>query len=101
MPAYVSLMHWTEHGITNYKDSLDRYEAAKAAGALVGVKFRDIYWTVGSYDLVSIIEAPDEETVAAFQLAAGAAGNLRTTTMRAFDKDEMKAIIATAAEHTL
>jgi uncharacterized protein with GYD domain len=101
MPTYVSLMHWTEQGIKNYKDSLDRYEAAKEAGSKVGVKLHHIYWTVGAYDLVGILEAPDDETVTAFQLAAGATGNLRTTTMRAFDKDEMKAIIATAAEHTL
>jgi uncharacterized protein with GYD domain len=100
MPTYVSLMHWTEQGIKGFKDTTKRFEDAKAAGAAVGIKFHAHYWTIGPYDLVSILEAPDAETLAAFQLAAGAAGNLRTTTMRAFDADEMQAIIATAAEHT-
>jgi uncharacterized protein with GYD domain len=97
MPSYVSLMNWTDQGVKDFKDSLERYEAAEQAAANFAVKFHDIYWTVGAYDLIAIVEAPDEETVTAFLLAIGAQGNLRTTTLRAFDANEMKGIIAKAS----
>ena len=93
MPKYVVLINWTEQGVRNFKDSVDRYEAVKQMG---DVSFSDIYWTVGQYDLVGITEAPDDETMAAAMLRVASAGNLRTSTMRAFDADEMRAVIARA-----
>jgi uncharacterized protein with GYD domain len=51
------------------------------------------YWTVGPYDLVGIAEAPDDESASAFALELGSAGNVRTTTMRAYDRDQMSGII--------
>jgi uncharacterized protein with GYD domain len=93
MPKYVVLMNWTEQGIKSFNESVDRYEAVKSIG---DVSFTDIYWTVGQYDLVGITEAPDDESLAAALLKVGAAGNLRTTTMRAFDADTMRSIIARA-----
>jgi uncharacterized protein with GYD domain len=96
MPSYVTLINWTDQGVKNYKDSIDRYEAAKTAMGTLGVSFTDIYWTVGQYDLVGIIEAPDDETATAALLAVGAQGSIRTTTMRAFSAGEMRGIIAKA-----
>ena len=55
------------------------------------MRLKDVYWTVGPYDLVGIIDAPDEESASAAMLQLGAAGNLRTTTMRAYSSDEFKA----------
>jgi uncharacterized protein with GYD domain len=52
-----------------------------------------IYWTVGAHDLVGVVEAPDVESLSAFLLEVASAGNIRTTTMRAFDRDEMSTII--------
>ena len=94
MPKYVSLINWTDQGVKNYKDTVDRYEAAQKAANAAGARFIDAYWTVGNYDLVLIIEAPDDETATAALLTTAAAGNVRTTTLHAFDANEMRAIIA-------
>ena len=96
MPSYIVLMNWTDQGVKNFKDSVDRYEAAQAAMGTSGVMFTEVYWTVGQYDLVSIIEAPDDETATAALLALGAQGSVRTTTMRGFRASEMRGIIAKA-----
>jgi uncharacterized protein with GYD domain len=97
MARYVTLISWTEQGVKNFKESVDRYEAAEAALAKLGVRFLDIHWTVGTYDLVGVIEADDEETAAAGLLAVAAQGGIRTTTMRAFTAAEMRSIIAKAS----
>jgi uncharacterized protein with GYD domain len=94
MPSYVTLMNWTDQGIKSFKDTVERYEAAEAAYAQAGITTKEIYWTVGAYDLVSIVEAPDDETLAASMLTLGAQGNIRTSTLRAFTAEEMKNIIA-------
>jgi uncharacterized protein with GYD domain len=93
----VSLINWTEKGIAAFPDTVDRAEAAKALAAKFGGSLETIYWTVGPYDIVAVSEAPDDESATAFALALGSQGNLRTTTMRAFDGDEMRGIIAKTA----
>lgn len=94
MPTYVSLIDWTDQGVANFKDTVDRYAAVRDAVSALGVRFKDIYWTVGQHDLVAIVEAPDDETAAAALLSIAAQGNLRSTTLRAFSADEMRAVIA-------
>jgi uncharacterized protein with GYD domain len=96
MPSYITLMNWTDQGVKSFKDSVDRADAAEVALSPVGIKFKDVYWTVGAYDLVATFEAPDEETLAAALLALAAQGNLRTTTLRAFTAKEMRGVIAKA-----
>jgi uncharacterized protein with GYD domain len=96
MPHYVLLMNWTEQGVKSFKNSVDRYEGARDALKAQGVTLKDIYWTVGPYDIVSISEAPDDETLSAALLSLGSQGNLRTTTMRGFTPDEMRALIQKA-----
>ncbi|MEU0154078.1 MULTISPECIES: GYD domain-containing protein [Micromonospora] len=97
MPTYVALLNWTDQGIRGYKDTAKRAEAFAAATRNVGADLVNIYWTVGPYDLVAVIEAPDDETAAAALLQLGGAGNVRTTTLRAFGRDEMAGIIAKTA----
>ena len=96
MPHYVLLMNWTDQGVRNFKDSVDRAEAARAALKAKGVDLTDIYWTIGAYDLVTICEAPDDTTLSSALLALGAQGNLRTTTLRGFTADEFRVIIQKA-----
>lgn len=96
MARYVSLINWTEKGAAAFKDTVDRSEAARQAASSMGVSFVDINWTMGPYDLVAVLEAPDDETASAFALALGSQGNLRMTTMRAFSADEVRGIIAKA-----
>jgi len=59
-----------------------------------GGSLKEIYWTIGPYDVVAVSEAPDDESATAFALALASQGNVRTTTLRAFDADEMRGIIA-------
>jgi uncharacterized protein with GYD domain len=96
MARFVVLIDWTEQGVANFKDSVDRYEAARGQFEALGVKFQHIYWTLGNHDIVSVVEAPDGEALAAALLKLGSAGNVRTTTLRAFNAEEMRGIIAKA-----
>jgi len=96
MARFVSLLSWTEQGVRSYADTTKRADAATAAFARLGGTLTDIYWTLGPYDIVAISEFPDDETATAAALQLAAAGNIRTTTMRAFDRDEVNQIIAKA-----
>jgi uncharacterized protein with GYD domain len=98
MATYISLMNWTDKGIAQFKNTVERAEAAKQLAGKFGGKLKDIYWTVGSYDLVAITEARDDESATAFSLALGALGNVRTTTLRAFSGEDMKRIVAKATD---
>ena len=98
MATYISLINWTDKGIGQFKSTIERAEAAEQLAAKLGGKLKDIYWTVGPYDLIAISEAPDDESATAFSLALGAQGNVRTTTMRAFSGEEMRRIVAKATE---
>ena len=94
MPAYIALIDWTDQGVRDFKDTVDRYEAAQSAFESVGVSFTDIWWTLGTHDIVATVEAPDDETLAAALLSVAAQGNIRTTTLRAFTREEMQTVIA-------
>jgi uncharacterized protein with GYD domain len=96
MSTYVVLIDWTQQGVENFKDSVDRYEAAQSQFEAMGVRFKDIYWTLGNHDLVCIVESTDSESLAAALLKLGSQGNLRTTTLRALSADEMRGVIAKA-----
>lgn len=96
MPTYVSLYNWTEQGIKNFKDSTKRASDFTKMVEGSGGKVRDLLWTVGDYDLVSVIDFPDDESAVASLLRLGSAGNIRTRTLRAFDAQQMEGIIAKA-----
>jgi uncharacterized protein with GYD domain len=96
MPTYVSLIHWTEQGIKNYKDTTRRAEDFSKLVESAGGRVRELLWTVGEYDIVAVSEFPDDETGTVCLLQVGSLGNVRTNTMRAFNADEMGAIIRRA-----
>ena len=93
MPTYVSLIHWTEQGVKNYKDTTSRAEDFTTRVETNGCRVRELLWTVGDCDLVIVADFPDDETGTAALLQVGSLGNVRSSTMRAFDADEMTAII--------
>jgi uncharacterized protein with GYD domain len=94
MATYVMLIQFTAKGIENIKDSPNRLDIAKQAFAAAGAEFKDFYLTMGRYDVVAVGEASDDETVAKLALTLGSAGAIRTETLRAFDEDEYRSIIA-------
>lgn len=92
MATFICLVNFTDQGIQNVKDSPGRYEAFSAMAGERGITVRDLYYTTGRYDAVFIMEG-SEEAVTAAMLKVGAAGNIRTETLRGFSVDEMKKIL--------
>jgi uncharacterized protein with GYD domain len=93
MPSFIMLANFTDQGVRAAKDTTKRYEAFKEKIKKSGITIKDIYWTLGHYDIVAICDAPDDETATAAFLSLGSAGNIRTQTLRAFSRDEMEEII--------
>ena len=93
MPAYVGLFQWTDQGVRNVKDTVTRSRELVAAFQKVGGKLIAFYYTQGRYDMVTVGEVPNEETMMAFMLTVGKAGNVRTETLRAFSLDEVENIL--------
>ena len=94
MPVYIALLKWTEQGVDNVKDSPARLDAGRKAFKKMGVKIKDTYLTMGRYDLVCIIDAPDDETFAAAMLTLGSQGNIQSETLKAFTEDQYRKICA-------
>jgi uncharacterized protein with GYD domain len=93
MVAYISLINWTEQGVKGAKDTVKRAQAAKQAASAMGGRFIGIWWTLGAYDMVAVIEAPDEDSATRLLINIAGQGNIRTMTMRAFSEDEMGRIV--------
>lgn len=94
VPTYVSLINWTEQGIKNFRESTKRAEDFTKLVEERGGKVRELVWTVGEYDLVSVVEFPDEESGVAVLLQLGSAGSIRSNTMRGFSASEVEGIVA-------
>jgi uncharacterized protein with GYD domain len=94
MATYISLNNFTDQGIHKFKETTKRAGAIKEMAKKFGVTAKEIYWTLGSYDTVSVFEAPDDASMAALQASIGALGNVRTLTLRAFSEADMKGILA-------
>ena len=93
MQTYIVLANFTDQGVRNIKDTTKRADAAKELAGRFGVKMREIYWTQGKYDMVTLCEGDNEAAISAFGLALTSAGNVRFQTLRAFTRDEMNGIL--------
>jgi len=94
MVTYVVLATFTDQGVKNAKGSPKRAEAFKQMAKTFGVTVKDIFWTQGRYDIVTVVEAPDELSATALNLSLSALGNIRTESLRAFSAAEMTKIVA-------
>jgi uncharacterized protein with GYD domain len=94
MPTYIALINWTSQGISKVKNSPKRLDAGRKAFKKLGVEIKETYCTMGRYDLVCIMEAPDDEAYAKATLSLGQQGNVSTETLKAFSEDEYRKIIA-------
>ncbi len=93
MATYIVLGSFTDQGIRNVKDTTKRADAFKEMAKSSGAAVKEVYWTLGQYDLVATVEAPDDKVVTALGLTLGKAGNVRTQTLRAFSAAEMTSIL--------
>ena len=94
MAHYVVLASFTDQGIRGVKDTTKRANAFREMAQKMGASIKDIYWTLGSFDVVLTMEAPNDETATAILTKAGSLGNLKSQTLRAFDEKEMDSILA-------
>jgi len=93
MPTYIMLANFTNQGISKVKDSPKRAEDFKNSAKKAGATVKDVFWTLGQYDVVAIVEAPDDVSMTAAGLGLGKLGNVRTQTLRAFSAADMKNIL--------
>jgi uncharacterized protein with GYD domain len=90
MPTYISLLRYTQQGMTTIKEGPTRLDAAKEAYRRAGGELKAFYLTMGQYDAVVISELPDDLAGAKLALALGSQGNVRTETLRALTEEEFR-----------
>ena len=93
MATYICLANWTEKGIAAIKESPSRLDGAKKLFKDMGVEMKDFYMTTGRFDIVLVVDAPDDATLAKVLLAQAAKGSIRTETLRAYNEGEYRKII--------
>jgi uncharacterized protein with GYD domain len=96
MATFISLVNFTQQGVRDFKASPARAAKFKSMAQKAGVTVKEIYWTMGAYDVVLILEAPDDEAATATMLSLASLGNVRTHTLRAFNSSEMEEIVSKA-----
>jgi len=93
MATYLLLGTFTDQGIHNIKDTTKRAAAVRAMAKKLGVTVKDLYWTLGQYDIAAIFDAPDEAAMTSLALSIGTLGNVRTQLLRAFTAGEIGPIL--------
>jgi len=93
MPTYVGLVKWTDQGIRNVKETTKRAKSFREIAEKAGGKVREILWTMGRYDLVLVIDAPNDETITRLTLGLGMSGNVKTETLKAFSAQEVDQVL--------
>jgi uncharacterized protein with GYD domain len=93
MPTYITLANYTEQGVRNIREAPKRLEAAKELLRGLGGDMKAFYLTMGNYDIVAVMDAPNDEAAAGALLALGSKGNVKTLTMRAFGEAEFRRIV--------
>lgn len=93
MATYVVLYKFTDQGIKDIKGTVQRANEARAENERRGFKVQGLYWTEGRYDLIAVVDAPDEQAMLAGLFNIAGAGNVRSETLRAFSADEMQAVL--------
>ena len=94
MPTYINLIRFTEKGVATIREGPKRLDGAKKAFRDAGAELKAVYLVTGQYDIVAITDAPNDETMARLALATASLGNVRTETLRAFNEDEYRKIVA-------
>ena len=93
MPTYIVLYNFTDQGAKDIAGTVKRAKEARAENEQRGFKIQGLFWTQGRYDIVAVVDAPDEQAMLAGLFNIARAGNVRTETLRAFTADEMQAVL--------
>lgn len=97
MATYLMLCAWTDQGLRNVKQAPQRRQQVRELAQRCGCDLQAVFLTIGPYDLVLRVEAPDDEALARFALSMGARGNVRTTTLRVFSEEDTERVIGSLA----
>ena len=94
MPTFVGTLSWTDQGVRTVKDTPKRIQAARERAKKLGVEIKQVFLTTGEFDILVIAEANDGDSMAKIAMAAGAEGNVRTRTVRAWTEAEIAKLIS-------
>lgn len=89
MSTHIVMMKLTEHGAKMIKDAPARIDDAVKNLEAMGGKMTAFYLTTGEYDYIAVGEVPNDAVLLTFLLGLGAMGTVRTTTLRAFSREEL------------
>jgi uncharacterized protein with GYD domain len=93
MPTYIAMLKWTSQGIKDVKQSPSRLDAARKGFQAAGVTMKQFYMVMGRHDLIMVVEAPDDATLAKAMLGAASQGSVTSETCRAFTEEEYRKIV--------
>jgi len=94
MITYIGLLNFTDKGLQSIKDTTKRAAAAKETAKKYGVNLREMFWTVGKYDAICVLEAEDEASLVAFNVGTAQQGNVRSQSLRALTAAEFDKVLA-------
>ena len=93
MPTYAMLFTWTEQGVRGAKDTTKRADRFRAQAEKFKIKIRETLWTVGPYDALALLDAPDDTAASKLAIWMGSQGNVRSLTMRCYTAMEMDKVV--------
>lgn len=94
MITYIVLWNFTDQGARNIKLTTERADVFRAQAKELGVNVKDYFWTLGGYDGVIILEAPDDEKVARLVLLTCSLGTVRAQALRAFSRGDIERVLS-------
>jgi uncharacterized protein with GYD domain len=93
MPTYIAMLKWTPQGLQNIKQSPSRLDAARKGFEAAGVRMKDFYMVTGQYDMIAVVDAPDDVALAKAILGSTSQGSITSETCRAFTEQEYRQIV--------
>ena len=94
MPSYLIMGKFTDQGIKNVRETITRGERFKEMAKGCGVEVKQLMWLMGDHDVFCIGEAKDDAAVCTLLLKSGSKGFVKTSSHRAFTKEEMSKIVS-------
>lgn len=88
MVRYVMLISYTEVGASQIQNTTRRGQMFQTVAEQMGVRVESLHWTLGEYDAVATVSAPDEGTAVALSAFLAKQGYVRTRLLRAFTESE-------------
>jgi uncharacterized protein with GYD domain len=93
MPTYITLINFTDQGARAIQDTARRAKAFRDEAAKSGVNVKQVYWTMGAFDGLLILDAESEQAAASVLFNLATKGNVHTQTLRAFDESEIGGLL--------